>query len=702
MTEAILTKLHSSKKLERDRGLNELKEHLKSTDEAGISALKETFTGYLKDESSTWEIKHAGLMGSSVLLSLCDCGEDYGTTMQEEALRLLEDEEFRVRLAAGEVMGALCRRFGPVIYANTKQTTLQGIRDNLERQPHGFGSEKEKEEADRLMQKLYNSCTSSSDSDSDDDHGGGGFKLERQNSTDSAQIFHDTAGWKSLETWMKCLQCMLENCGYSFNPYIDQELLDLVFDTLNHTNRFVRETGYYVCGTLVSCGLDDTAPAGTELTNENAIYRHGQQFAEYLGKGLADNWSQVRLAASVATRKFLESIHSEKAREPFYPILIPRMCLNRYYVAEGVRIYNQETWKRVTAGEGKHLVERCIKETVDFYITETEADNHAVREAACACIAELGHKIDKDVVRPHVSRLLDALLVCFADQSWPVRDAACIACGNFVLCFPEESRDSIPALYPLFYENLQDNIPSVRQGAAIALGNVVKAYGAEAAAIVIDKIKEGLQGVEKQTENAERYGGLDKSPATFGVVKKARDNDMDLHTNQTMYSCGSLAPKMGRGKRGGGCMDHQFKRPSEPWELGEGCVHLMAEMSHITQYQKDVCNLLPVLAKAMSHQHYTQHVVFTETVCKQLPRIATGVGKRPFKMYLEYFLDYIFYGLKCENALTSSAASQCLQDLAKLLGPNILRGRVEHLNPRYLEDFDANVMQMPPYPGPPV
>ena len=32
-------------------------------------------------------------------------------------------------------------------------------------------------------------------------------------------------------------------------------------------------------------------------------------------------------------------------------------------------------------------------------------------------------------------------------------------------------------LYPLFFENLSDGIPSVRQGAAMSLGNVVKAYG---------------------------------------------------------------------------------------------------------------------------------------------------------------------------------------------------------------------------------
>ena len=59
---------------------------------------------------------------------------------------------------------------------------------------------------------------------------------------------------------------------------------------------------------------------------------------------------------------------------------------------------------------------------VEFYVIQTEADNHAVREAACACVAELGAKVERDVVRPHVSRLLDALIVCFQDESWPVRD----------------------------------------------------------------------------------------------------------------------------------------------------------------------------------------------------------------------------------------------------------------------------------------
>ena len=58
--------------------------------------------------------------------------------------------------------------------------------------------------------------------------------------------------------------------------------------------------------------------------------------------------------------------------------------------------------------------------------------------------------------------------------------------------------------------------------------------GEEALTLVLTKVKEGLEGVEKQPENAEKYSGLEKGPATYGVVKRARDNDMDLHSNQTV------------------------------------------------------------------------------------------------------------------------------------------------------------------------
>ena len=48
---------------------------------------------------------------------------------------------------------------------------------------------------------------------------------------------------------------------------------------------------------------------------------------------------------------------------------------------------------------------------------------------------------------------------------------------------------------------------------------------------VVAKVTEGLEGLENQPANVEKYSNLDKSPATFGVVKKLRDNDTELHEN---------------------------------------------------------------------------------------------------------------------------------------------------------------------------
>ena len=44
-----------------------------------------------------------------------------------------------------------------------------------------------------------------------------------------------------------------------------------------------------------------------------------------------------------------------------------------------------------------------------------------------------------------------------------------------------------------------------------------------------------------------------------------------------MYSCGSLAPRMGRG----GCSDAKFRKPPEPWEFADGCVFFVFEVAHL-------------------------------------------------------------------------------------------------------------------------
>lgn len=65
----------------------------------------------------------------------------------------------------------------------------------------------------------------------------------------------------------------------------------------------------------------------------------------------------------------------------------------RYYVAEGVRRYAQDTWRIVMGEGGRAAVARHVGAVVGHYTAQSRANNHAVREAACACIAELLEKV---------------------------------------------------------------------------------------------------------------------------------------------------------------------------------------------------------------------------------------------------------------------------------------------------------------------
>jgi len=45
------------------------------------------------------------------------------------------------------------------------------------------------------------------------------------------------------------------------------------------------------------------------------------------------------------------------------------MCLNRYYVAEGVRVYAIETWRNSFGEGGRQVVRDYADEICEFYIS---------------------------------------------------------------------------------------------------------------------------------------------------------------------------------------------------------------------------------------------------------------------------------------------------------------------------------------------
>ena len=212
------------------------------------------------------------------------------------------------------------------------------------------------------------------------------------------------------------------------------------------------------------------------------------------------------------------------------------MCLNRYYVAEGVKIYSNETWRLVHGDQGRQIVCKYAEEVCNFYIEQSEADNHAVREAACHCISELCTKVaavvDKEPFKPYIAQMLAALLDCFKDESWPVRDCACLACGHFVATFPEESQPVFDELCQLWFGHLSDNIQSIREHSAESISYVMQhAYKEQLQAKVQEYIQENLMKAKEQGSASQKFAGL-QNETQFGVAKPQIDSSSG-HSHET-------------------------------------------------------------------------------------------------------------------------------------------------------------------------
>ena len=558
----------------------------------------------------------------------------------------------------------------------------------------------------------------------------------------------DTTGWRALETNLHALASYVDGCvgragsdGYKGGSYIAEEM-DL-FDGNNddenltwflsglqhccvvHVNRHVRAASAAVLGVLVkACMRSRDAHHRDLLVNDISQFR--SVLKESLRSTLEDNWSQVRMAGSVLCRRFVRSIlkiHADSGEKEdddddeeeltefeyaigdLVSILLPRMCLNRFYLAQGVKLYSQETWKLVfgahgsspnelhsseetKGGGGMGAVARNAAPLCRYYSKMCDADNHAVREAGCQGVAELAqkvgqHKLYAEYLSPYVTMLLQALLMCFHDESWPVRDEACLACGTFCIAYPAECLPELSTLFERWTEQLTDQIWSVREDAAVALGDAITAYGPSMLEKVLTVVRKSLPAAK------------DQPPMSREEYKKLQ-NDIEAHTNNQVYSCGSLAPKLRKGGAGRiGCSSCAINRPKAPWEATDGCIYLLRELcirfaNRDDSEREDVVVsdniLLPLmteLADVSRLSHYPQSDDLRTTLWRQLPPIAEALGKRRFKgLYLDLFIELLAKNLDDRygtgaSQLSIHAAGQCAEELANLIGVGIFRGRLE-------------------------
>ena len=524
---------------------------------------------------------------------------------------------------------------------------------------------------------------------------------DKKFSKSSKGALDDTTGWRALETNWQCLACCVASMG---SRYLDEETkndaADSPFHTLlkhceysavSHLNRHVRAAGIAVLEQLVSAAASDPAHHELLLLESSPLRT---TVVATLKAGLADNWSQVRMAASVLNRVFwrtlIEQVQApEENLQKLYPLLIPRMCMNRFYLAQGVKLYSHETWCLVfsQSGRGLDVVCQTIAPICRYYAKMCDADNHVVREAACQAVAELAVKLGmsaehREALQPHVPLLLQALLMCFCDESWPVRDEACLACGTFCRAYPEECRPELEMLWQRWTEQLTDQIWSVRADAAAALADAMRAYGRPFQDRLLALINELLPSAKNQPKmTMEEY--------------KALQNNMEAHTDSQLYSCGSLAPKLRKSGAGRiGCSSCSVNRSKQPWEATDGCIYLLREIIDTCQEEGTNADdpaalrpmgddvLLPLMttvADVCRVSHFPQGDDLRATLWRQLPGMAHALGKvRMKRLYLELFMDLLMRNLESTtaSAISKHAAGSCAFELSRLIGPSIFLGRI--------------------------
>lgn len=572
-------------------------------------------------------------------------------TLHAVAMKNLEHNEPRVRTLVAKCVGAYCK-----VSLQSDKDTLKSMRQEMH---------------DRLVSSIHQHISAGRDET-------GAY------SKSSAGALDDTTGWRALETNWLCLAQLVTAMSGAFLsqfPVSIETLQDAEFSCVTHVNRHVRAAGMTVLEKWIQAAAADTDKHAALLTDTDSPLR--KTVIGVLKVGLADNWSQVRMAASVLCRVFFKILQDlDSPFEDVYPIVLPRMCLNRFYLAQGVKLYSHETWKIIFADSGLKLVVDNLGAVTRYYVKMCDADNHVVREAACQAVAELAvrlgdHKEYHDDLLPFIDLMLQSLLMCFHDESWPVRDEACLACGILCRAYPEECRPELKTLWERWTEQLTDQIWSVREDAAVALGNAVQAYGPEFMAQIRELITKLLPSAREQ-------------PAMTPTEYKARQNDVEAHTDSTLYSCGSLAPKLSKKSGAGriGCGNCDVNRPKAPWEATDGCLYLIgqlvvtctAEDSVVPLGDDELLPLLREVADVCRVRHFPQADDLRATLWRQVPVIAHALGKQRFKkVYLEVFMDLLFSSLESRSSsqLSQHAAGQCAEELAEIVGPAIFRARLE-------------------------
>jgi hypothetical protein len=207
--------------------------------------------------------------------------------------------------------------------------------------------------------------------------------------------------------------------------------------------------------------------------------------------------------------------------------------------------------------------------------------------------------------------------------------ASCLALGSMLQNYRTElGDDRTSQILGLFLRNLQDSLPSVRQGAAISISKLLQAYLVDPQ--YEDKVKSLLDLIDNNFSEAIELVGLNKEHQV-----DLKENCDQLYTPYTSMAKDSPAVKKLMKKKALKKEQHQVidqasceddigmintAKSNEPWHLADGYLYLFYEISCNINNNKIIKSFLnkqfDLVHKLLKLRSYNQHVNIMETFSK--------------------------------------------------------------------------------------
>lgn len=625
----------------------------------------------MTDADAPWHVRAGGAAVARTVLGSRGA-RDPPASLLPAAVALLTDPEPRVRLAAADVLGGLAARDPAGTWAAAGPAVAAVVGRDWDRDGAADGGPVAPAAPTPASDGLLSDALAAA---------------YAPPVPGAGELRHGSEGWRCLETAFRALLAIMDGAGPAFAPLATPDVRALVTRALLHPNRYVREQAYSALAALATLAGADGSLAGW-----------ADAAAASLADGLSENWSQVRLAACVAARALLAAAEGDaELHARVLDALLPPLALNRRDAAEGVASYSADTWVRATRGRGAACVAARVDAVSSYYLRCARTNNHTVREAAAACLGELAAKVDAGAVAGVADRAVATLRALARDDAWPVRDAAAAALAAYAVAHPAAVEPWLDDVLTIWADGLDDNVPSVRDGAAAALG-----AAARAPAPLGDRVADATQALiaARLPRVGDQPAGGDLMPAARGGgggaaaaptqaptrMPGSAPAPLDAASTDPLFRPGALLrPKRDAGgvDYSCGCMDYGYRRPKLPWEAADGAARALRELAPARP--DAVVALLPALADAVERRHYAAVPLFRTTVWEALLPIADAVGVRAFKRHLDPLLAPLLESLTGDHALCRVAAGAALGGLRDRLGPRIFAGRLDDDQRRALE-----------------